>query len=85
MFQIKEWISCISSNVSFVVPTLASLRLEGAGLSLEDKARVIWDIRRKNLGSGPSAVVPGCHCVFHIGYSGEMLSHDVNWDLSCHH
>ena len=47
MFQIKEWISCISSNVSFVVPTLASLRLEGAGLSLEDKARVIWDIRRK--------------------------------------
>ena len=59
MFQIKEWISCISSNVSFVVPTLASLRLEGAGLSLEDKARVIWDIRSKSLGSGPSTVVPG--------------------------
>ena len=56
MFQIKEWVSCISSSVSFVVPTLASLRLEGDGPSLEDKARVIWDVRRKNLGSGPSAV-----------------------------
>ena len=78
MFQLKEWISCISSNVAFVVPTLASLRLEGDGPSLEDKARVIWDIRRKSLGGGPLAVVLGCHCVSHIGYSGEMLSRDVD-------